>query len=338
MWRMSTLLGNYVASVPAQMRVGPRWFIGSADAIYQNLNLIYDERPTHICVLGADHIYRMDMRQMIDHHVRSGAALTLAGIRVPIDQAPAFGIIESDAAARVLAFREKPPAPQPLPDAPDQAYASMGVYVFDAGALVDAVTADSQRDDSVHDVGGSIVPALVERGEATVYDFSTNVVPGATDRDRGYWRDVGDLDIYYEANMDLVAPDPIFNLYNSDWPIYTLVRPLPPAKFVFDEEGRRGVAVDSLISAGVIVSGASVRRSVLSPGAFVHTGALVEGSVLMDDVDVARGAVVRNTIIDKNVRVPAGARIGVDAEHDRARFHVSRRGVVALPKGLVIDG
>jgi len=333
MWRMSTLLGNYVATVPAQMRVGPRWFVGSADAIYQNLNLIYDERPTHICLLGADHIYRMDMRQMVDHHVQSGAKLTLAGIRVPIDQAPAFGIIESDAHGRVLAFREKPRAPQPLPDSPDQAYASMGVYVFDTAALVDAVSADSERENSAHDVGGSIVPALVEHGEATVYDFSTNEVPGATDRDRGYWRDVGDLDVYYEANMDLVAPDPIFNLYNLNWPIYALLRPLPPAKFVFDEEGRRGVAVDSLISAGVIVSGATVRRSILSPGVFVHTGASVESSVIMDSVDVGRGAIIRNTIIDKNVRVPAGARIGVDPEHDRARFHVSRTGVVVLHKG-----
>ncbi|MBV9325605.1 MAG: glucose-1-phosphate adenylyltransferase [Chloroflexi bacterium] len=333
MWRMSTLLGNYVATVPAQMRVGPRWFVGSADAIYQNLNLIYDERPTHICVLGADHIYRMDMRQMVEHHVRSGASLTLAGIRVPIEQAPAFGIIEADANGRVLTFREKPPAPQPLPDAPHQAYASMGVYVFDTDALVDAVTADSEREDSVHDVGGSLVPMLVERGEATVYDFSTNDVPGATERDRGYWRDVGDLDIYYEANMDLVAPDPIFNLYNLQWPIYTSPRPLPPAKFVFDEEGRRGMAIDSLISVGVIISGATVRRSILSPGVFVHTGATVEGSVLMDNVEVGRGAVIRNTIIDKNVRVPSGWRIGVDPESDRARFHVSHGGVVALRKG-----
>jgi glucose-1-phosphate adenylyltransferase len=337
LWRLAPQLGNYVATVPAQMRLGPRWFAGSADAIYQNLNLIYDERPTHICVLGADHIYRMDVRQMVDHHVRSGASLTLAGIRVPIEQAPAFGIIEPDAQGRVLAFREKPREPKPLPDAPHQAYASMGVYVFDTQALVDAVTSDSEREDSKHDLGGSIVPALVERGEATVYDFNTNDVPGATDRDRGYWRDVGDLDVYYEANMDLVAPEPIFNLYNLNWPIYTFLPPLPPAKFVFDEERRRGLAVDSLISAGVIVSGATVRRSILSPGVFVHTGASVEGSVLMDGVDVGRGAVIRNTIIDKNVRVPGGTRIGVDPERDRARFHISRGGVVALRKGQVVS-
>ncbi len=284
-------------------------------------------------MLGADHIYRMDLRQMVDHHVRSRAGLTLAGIRVPIEQAPSFGIIESDADGRVLAFREKPQTPRPLPDAPDQAYASMGVYVFDTSALVEAVTTDSEREDSVHDIGGSIVPALVERGDATVYDFSTNDVPGATARDRGYWRDVGDLDVYYEANMDLVAPEPIFNLYNSAWPIYTFLPQLPPAKFVFDEDGRRGMAVDSLISAGVIVSGATVRRSVLSPGVFVHTGATVEGSVLMDNVEVGRGAIIRNTIIDKNVSVPVGTQIGVDLRRDRTRFHVSRGGVVALRKG-----
>ena len=201
-------------------------------------------------------------------------------------------------------------------------------------ALVDAVTTDSERLDSVHDIGGSIVPALVERREATVYDFSTNDVPGATDGDRAYWRDVGDLDVYYEASMDLVAPDPIFNLYNLEWPIYTFVRPQPPAKFVFDEEGRRGMAVDSLISAGVIVSGATVRRSILSPGVFVHTGATVEGSVVMDNVDVGRGVVIRNAIIDKNVRVPSGTSIGVDPEHDRALLHLSpRRGCASQGTG-----
>jgi glucose-1-phosphate adenylyltransferase len=336
MWRLSPMLGNYVATVPAQMRVGPRWFLGSADAVYQNLNLIYDERPSHICVFGADHIYRMDPRQMVDHHIRSGAALTLAGIRVPIEQAAAFGVIESDSSGRVLAFREKPAHPKPLPDAPDKAYASMGIYVFSTEALVRAVTEDAVKDDSKHDLGGSIVPEFVRRGEATVYDFNSNVVPGTTARDQGYWRDVGDLDIYYEASMDLVAPDPIFNLYNFEWPIYNFLPPLPPAKFVFDEDGRRGVAIDSLVSAGTIVSGSTVRRSVLSPGVFVHTGALVEGSVLMNGVDIGRGAVVRNAIIDKNVRVPPGTRIGVDAEHDRARFHVSRNGIVAIAKGQAV--
>jgi glucose-1-phosphate adenylyltransferase len=331
------MLGNYVATVPAQMRLGPRWFAGSADAVYQNLNLIYDERPEHICVFGADHIYRMDPRQMLEHHAASGLGMTLAGIRVPIEQAPAFGIIELDRSGRVRSFREKPADPAPLPDAPHQAYASMGIYVFSTEALVEAVTEDAKRSDSAHDLGGSVIPMLVVRGEASVYDFATNQVPGASERERGYWRDVGDLDSYYEASMDLIAVEPVFNLYNRRWPIYNWVPgSTPPAKFVFDDEGRRGTALDSLVSPGVIISGGTVRRSVLSPDVVVRTGAQVDGCVLMDGVDVGRGAVVRNAIVDKNVRIPPGAHVGVDLERDRRRFRVSDRGVVAVSKGQPI--
>jgi glucose-1-phosphate adenylyltransferase len=337
MWRLSPMLGNYVATVPAQMRVGPRWFAGSADAVYQNLNLINDERPDCICVFGADHIYRMDPRQMIEHHLTSGAGVTLAGIRVPIAQARAFGIIEPDPTGRVLAFREKPLDPTPVPGSPGEAYASMGIYVFGTRALVDAVTEDAERADSKHDLGGSIIPILVERGEASVYDFTANEVPGVTQRELGYWRDVGDLDSYYEASMDLVAVDPVFNLYNREWPILNW-QPLasPPAKFVFDDEGRRGVAIDSLVSPGVIVSGGTVRRSILSPDVRINTGALVEGCVLMDGVQVGRGAVVRRAIVDKHVLVPPGARIGVDPSLDGARFTRSRNGVVAIGKGQAV--
>lgn len=336
MWALNPMLGNYVSTAPAQMRVGPRWFLGSADAVYQNLNLVRDERPDYICVFGADHIYRMDPRQMIEHHVASGAGLTLAGIPVAIEQAPAFGIIEADQSGRVLSFREKPPDPAPMVEAPHLAYASMGIYVFTAGTLVEAVTEDSEDPRSKHDLGGSIVPMLVSSGAASVYDFATNEVPGATPRDRAYWRDVGDLDAYYEASMDLVAVDPTFNLYNLEWPIYTWLPPLPPAKFVFDDDSRRGEAVDSLVSAGVIISGGSVRRSVLSPHVLVREGATVEGCVLMDGVDVGRGAVVRNSIIDKSVIVPPGAHIGIDQDRDRARFTVSSGGIVAIGKGQAI--
>ena len=337
MWRLSPMLGNYVATVPAQMRTGPRWFAGSADAVYQNLNLVNDERPDCICVFGADHIYRMDPRQMIEHHLASGAGVTLAGIRVPIELAPAFGIIEPDHTGRVLAFREKPEDPTPIPGTTDEAYASMGIYVFSTRALVDAVTEDFSIADSKHDLGGSIIPMLVGRGEASVYDFATNDVPGTTEREHGYWRDVGDLDSYYEASMDLIAVDPVFNLYNREWPILNWQpAAIPPAKFVFDDDDRRGVAVDSLVSPGVIVSGGTVRRSILSPEVRVNSGALVEGCVLMDGVQIGRGAVVRNTIVDKGVLVPAGARIGVDKEDDRARFTVSRGGVVAIGKGQTV--
>jgi glucose-1-phosphate adenylyltransferase len=330
-WRLSTMLNNYVASVPAQMRRGPRWFAGSADAIFQNLNLIYDERPDYILVFGADHIYRMDPRQMLDHHIASGAGLTVAALRVPRAESAAFGVIEADPSGRIQAFYEKPTDPVGLPDAPDEVLASMGNYVFTTRTLLDAVTADAADDTSVHDLGGSIVPSMVARGDAAAYDFATNDVPGASDADRGYWRDVGDLDAYYIAHMDLISPVPAFNLYNHDWPIYTWHRPLPPAKLVVD--GLPGQALDSLLSAGVIVVGGTVRRSVLSPEVRIERGALVEGSVLLDGVRIGTGAVVRNAILDKNVDVAPGVRIGVDPASDGARFTASRAGVVVIGKG-----
>jgi len=334
MWRLLPMLGNYVATVPAQMRTGPRWFAGSADAVYQNLNLVRDEKPNYICVFGADHIYRMDPSQMIAYHMASGAGVTLAGIRVPIKDAHAFGIIEPDHRGRVVDFLEKPDNPPTVPGAPGQAYASMGIYVFSTQTLVDAVTEDSRDEDSNHDLGGSIIPMLAKRGDASVYDFTGNEVPGVSEREQAYWRDVGDLDSYYEASMDLVAVDPVFNLYNHDWPIYTfLPSDTPPAKFVFDDEGRRGHALDSLVSPGVIISGGTARRSILSPYVRINTGALVENSVLMHGVQIGRGAVVRRAIVDKNVQVPPGAHIGVDPVQDRRRFSVSQKGIVAIGKG-----
>jgi glucose-1-phosphate adenylyltransferase len=335
-WRLNPMLGDYVATVPAQMRVGPRWFLGSADAIYQNLNLVRDERPEHICVFGADHIYRMDPRQMIDHHIACGAGLTLAGIPVPLDQAPDFGIIEADASGNVRSFREKPADPATMPTARDMAYASMGIYVFSTNVLVEAVTKDADDPSSKHDLGGSIVPTLVARGEASVYDFAANEVPGARERERAYWRDVGDLDSYYDASMDLLAVDPVFNLYNREWPIYSWHPPLPPAKFVLDEAGRRGQALDSLVCSGVIVSGGTVRRSVLSPDVVVRERALVEDCVLMDGVDIGADAVVRRAIVDKNVIVPPGVHIGGDAERDGRHFRLSKRGIVVIGKGQAI--
>jgi len=337
-WRFSTLLGQYVTPVPAQMRRGPFWFSGSADAIYQNLNLIQDESPDLVCVFGADHIYRMDPRQMVEQHVASGAGVTVAGIRAPIDQADQFGVIEvASDGRRISAFREKPTDPQGLPDAPDQVFASMGNYVFRADTLIEAVSVDAKDDDSGHDLGGNIIPMLVERGEAEVYDFADNQVPGVTERDRGYWRDVGTLDAYYDAHMDLISVHPVFNLYNRRWPILTWHEPLPPAKFVFDTDDRRGQALDSMVCAGVVVSGGTVRGSILSPGVRIHAGALVEGSVLMHDVDVGPGAVVRDAIVDKNVQVPEGARIGVDAEADAARFKRTEGGVVVIGKGQKVE-
>jgi glucose-1-phosphate adenylyltransferase len=335
-WRMATFLGDYVTSVPAQMRRGRRWFLGSADAIYQNLNLIDDEEPSYIFVFGSDHVYRMDPRQMLDHHIATGAGVTVAAMRVPIEQATQFGVIEIGKSSRIERFREKPTDAVGLPDAPHQVLASMGNYVFDTQTLLDVVNEDALDDASAHDLGGDLIPRLVGAGAAHVYDFTTNTVPGETDRDRHYWRDVGTLDSYYDAHMDLVAPLPVFNLYNDKWPVYTLSRTLPPAKIVFDGELGAGEVYDSLLCNGAIVSGATVRRSVVSPGVRIEAGARVEGAILLDDAVIGRGAVVRNAIVDKNVVVPAGTTIGVDLEHDAAHYTVSPCGVVAISKGQAI--
>ena len=333
-WRMSTLLGNYVTSVPAQMRMGKRWFVGSADALLQNINIITDEKPTHIFVFGADHIYRMDPRQMLQAHVDSGAGVTVAGIRVPVAEATAFGVIEqAEGSTKIEKFWEKPAEPPSTPDDPEVAFASMGNYIFETQTLIDLLAEDAENGDSRHDVGGDLIPALVSKGEAHVYDFTANAVPGVTEREHAYWRDVGTLDSYFEAHMDLVSVDPVFNLYNRDWPIYTSEITAPPAKVVAVAEHGAGSLSDSILSNGVVISGGYVSHGVLSPWARVESGARVERCVLLEDVVVGAGAQVRNAIIDKNVQVPPGFRIGHDAEEDRANgFEVADSGIVAVPK------
>ena len=332
-WSMSGMLGNYVTPVPAQMRRGPHWFSGSADAIYQNFNILTDERPDHVIVFGADHIYRMDPRQMVNQHVESGAAATVAGIRVPIDQASDFGIIEADANGKIVSFVEKPEHPKPIPGEPDWAFASMGNYVFETKALRKTITADAENDESKHDMGGSIIPAFVEQGTAHVYDFNENKVPGQTAREHGYWRDVGTLDAYFQANMDTIKVDPIFSYYNRKWPILTHRPPLPPAKFVFDLDDRRGAAYESIVGAGVVISGGTTRRSIISSDVRVHSYASIEDSLILHGVVVGRGATIRRAIIDKNVVIPDGYEIGVDEAADRERFTVTESGLVVIGKG-----
>jgi len=327
-WDLSTLLGNYVTGVPAQQRLGPRWYAGSADAIFQNLNLLYDERPEHVVVFGADHVYRMDASQMVAQHRASNTGVTVAGIRVPRADAAQFGVIDTSAGSRVIdAFLEKPTDPDGLPDSPDEVFASMGNYVFTTETLLEAITADAADDSSQHDMGGDIIPRLVRDGAAEVYDFADNAVPGATERDRGYWRDVGTIASFFDAHMDLVSVHPIFNLYNDDWPIATWHPQQPGPKFVQD-----GRARDTLIGLGSIVSG-SIERSVIGHGARIHRGARVEESVLHSGVTIGEGATVRRAILDKHVFVPPGAQIGVDHDADRQRgYTVSDEGIVVLGK------
>jgi glucose-1-phosphate adenylyltransferase len=338
-WRLSNLLGNYVTPVPAQQRLGPRWYTGSADAIFQSLNLIYDDKPDIVVVFGADHVYRFDPRQMWGQHIDGGAGVTVAGIPVPRREATAFGVIQTaDDGKRVEAFLEKPADPPGLPGRPDETYASMGNYVFSTEALLDALHTDAANEGSKHDMGGDIVPMLTGQGAAQVYDFRSNVVPGETAGAEHYWRDVGTIDSYFEAHMDLCATVPAFDLYNERWPILTHIPSRPPAKFVHDDGDRVGKAIDSIVSNGVIVSGAGVRESVLSPGVHLHSWATVERSVLMDGVDVGRRAVVRNAILDKNVRVAPGVEIGVNSDDDRERgFAVSADGVTVVGKGVEVS-
>jgi glucose-1-phosphate adenylyltransferase len=354
-WRLSSLLNSYVASVPAQQRLGKRWFAGSADAIYQSLNLIGDEEPDIVVVGGGDHrvrevvrhkvvapdhVYRMDFRQMVDAHIASGRSATVAAIRQPIELASSFGVIEVDRGdpTRINRFLEKPQNPEGLPDSPGEVLASMGNYVFNADALVEAVRSDANRDGSKHDMGGDIVPAFVDADDAGVYDLIRNEVPGSTDRDRYYWRDVGTIESFFDAHVDLVSALPVFNLYNRDWPIYTQQLNSPPAKFNRDNWGNNTVVHDSIVSPGSLFSGARIVNSVLGPWAVVESGGAVSDSVLFDRVRIGRGAVVQRAILDKNVVIQDGARVGVERERDLERgFTVTDSGITVVGKGVRVS-
>jgi glucose-1-phosphate adenylyltransferase len=331
-WRMSTMLGNYVTPVPAQQRLGPRWYQGSADAIYQSMNLIRDEEPDYVVVFGADNIYRMDVHQMFEAHVDGGRDCTVAGIRVPRNQASAFGVIDAGADNKIKEFLEKPAEPPGLPDDPDASFASMGNYIFTSDALIEALISDAEIEDSRHDMGGDIIPSFVSRGDAQVYDFTANEVPGSTERDKAYWRDVGTLDAYHEAHMDLVSVDPVFNLYNMDWPIWTYPVQMPGAKFTLN-----GVSRNSIVSPGCVVSGGSIETSVLSPNVKVAEGAQVDHSVILSHTSIGQNAVIHRAILDKHVTVDDDAKIGLDPEADEARgFYISEGGITVVPKGSTV--
>jgi glucose-1-phosphate adenylyltransferase len=336
-WRLDGITSSYVASVPAQQRLGKRWFSGSADAILQSLNLLRDEKPDIVVVVGADHVYRMDFAQMIEAHIASGAGVTVAAIRQPIGLADQFGIIdlETDDPTRIAAFREKPKDAVGLADSPNEVLASMGNYVFDADILMDAVIRDGENPESNHDMGGDIVPDFVRRGEAGAYDLNRNDMPGSTDRDKFYWRDVGTIDSFFDAHQDLISALPIFNLYNREWPIFSQQLNSPPAKFVRDAKGNLGTTIDSIVSLGTLVSGGHLERSVIGSWCVIDSAATVVNSVVFDRVHIGPNAIVRRAILDKDVVIAKGATVGVDPDADRARgFTVTGSGITVVGKGV----
>jgi glucose-1-phosphate adenylyltransferase len=331
-WEFSGILkDHYIIPVPAQMRTKEEtWYQGTADAIYQNVNLIEQSEPHLVAVFGADHIYRMNVREMIDFHEKKRAQATVAAIPAPRDQAAEFGVLEVAPDGRVLRFHEKNPEAPAIPGNPGLVYASMGNYIFSTAPLLRALHADARNEASSHDFGRDILPPWVERGEVFAYDFLSNRIPGDPAGAQVYWRDVGTIDAYYEASMDLRSVTPSLNLYNRQWPLRTAGYDDPPAKFTFDDEGRRGQALDSIVASGSILAGGIVRRSVLGRGVRVHASALIEDSIVFDNCDIGRGSRIRRAILDKNITLPDETVIGYDLEADRTRYHVTDSGIVVV--------
>ena len=332
-WQFGGLVKTqFIINVPAQMRSEKEsWYEGTADAIFQNMNLIEQSDPHLVAIFGADHIYRMNIASMIEFHRKKGAEVTVAAIPVPRAQSREFGVVEVNDESRITAFHEKKPEAPTMPDDCNRVYASMGNYVFSTRTLLDLLEADAKTPGSHHDFGMDILPKLAGKAPIYAYNFETNRIPGDAEDCVPYWRDVGTIDAFYEANMDLNYVKPDLNLYNREWPVRSTSYPDPPAKFVFDEEGRRGEALDSIVSGGCILSGGIVRKSVLGRGVRIHTGADVEGCVIMDNCDIGRHARLRRAILDKNVRIPERASVGYDLEADRARgWHVTESGLVVI--------
>lgn len=332
-WRLSPILDNYIETIPAQQRTGLSWFKGSADAVWQCFHVVQDADPEIVVIFGGDHIYKMDIQLMLDYHYEKNADLTVAAIPVPRNEASAFGVIHVDADGRVISFVEKPKDPPEMPGRPGWSLASMGNYIFNRGALEAELIKDQTDESSAHDFGKSILPSMVAGGKRVyMYDFAQNRVPG--EDKHGYWRDIGTITTYFEAHMDLVSISPEFNLYNKLWPVRTGISFEPPAKFVFSDQqnARIGIATDSLVSDGCIISGGQIHKSVLSPGVRINSFAHVEQCVLMEGVKVGRYARLRRVIVDKGVEIPSGIQIGFDPAADRKRFTVTDDGIVVIPK------
>ncbi len=331
-WEAASLLRNhFIIPVPAQMRTpGEDWYRGTADAIYQNINLIEQADPHLVCIFGADHIYRMNIREMVEYHMQKRAQVTVSAIPVEREYSAEFGVIETNEEGQIAGFHEKNPAAPTMPGDPNRVYASMGNYIFSTRALIEQLYADAEREDSSHDFGRDILPRMIGQYDMYAYDFQTNRIPGDPPGAPVYWRDVGTLDAYFDASMDLRSVSPVLNLYNRQWPLRTAGYSDAPAKFIFDAEGRRGTALDSIVSGGTILSGGMVRTSVLGRGVRVHSGAYVEDSIIFDNCDIGRRAKVRRAILDKNVRVPEEATIGYDLNEDRKRYYVTDSGIVVV--------
>ncbi|MGA3019236.1 MAG: glucose-1-phosphate adenylyltransferase [Bryobacteraceae bacterium] len=331
-WQFGGMLrSQFVIPVPAQMRSADEtWYQGTADAIYQNINLVEQSAPDVVAIFGGDHIYRMNITSMIEYHLQKKAEVTVAAVPAPRETAGEFGVIEASEDGRILAFHEKNPDAPPMPGDAERVFASMGNYVFSTATLLQLLRVDAANEDSQHDFGHDILPKLAGQAEIYAYDFQSNRIPGEAADAEPYWRDVGTIDAYYDANMDLRSVSPALNLFNRAWPLRSSSYADPPAKFTFDDEDRRGQAIDSIVSGGCILSGGEVRNSILGRHVRVHTGALVEDSIIMDNCDIGRRAKVRRAILDKNVKVPADAIIGHDLEADRARYFVTESGIVVL--------
>ncbi len=339
-WRLSPILDQYIEAIPAQQRTGKSWFKGSADAVYQCQHVITDERPELLLIFGGDHVYKMDVRQMIAWHVEKNCDATVAVIPIPKEEARDFGVIEVDPTGRIIAFHEKVADPPSMPGNPNMCLASMGNYVFNTDAAMAELNRDAGAEESKHDFGHDILPRMVRNGQPVyAYDFATNRVPGEDEHGTGYWRDVGTVEAYWQAQMDLIEIHPHFNLYNNRWPIRTGVTHDPPAKFVFRDEvhARVGIATDSLVSHGSIISGGRIHRSVLSSGCRINSFSEVEESVLFENVQIGRHARLRRCIVDKDVEIPQGAEIGFNLEADRQHFFVTDEGLVVIPKRAKLD-